>query len=88
MITTYETYPWTYACSQIFDQYEARFSYSTDRTFVIHKICHFFLYYQWRESTICMVQHYMIKFVRDLRQVGGFLWILRFPPLIKLTAMI
>ena len=31
------------------------------------------------------VQHYVIKFVRDLRQVGGFL---RFPPSIKLTAMI
>ena len=31
------------------------------------------------------VQHYVIKFVSDLRQVGGFL---RFPPLIKLTATI
>ena len=29
----------------------------------------------------------MIKFVSDLRQVGGFLWVLRFPPPIKLTAM-
>jgi hypothetical protein len=26
------------------------------------------------------VQHYVIKFVSDLRQVGGFLWVLRFPP--------
>ena len=25
------------------------------------------------------IQHYVIKFVRDLRQVGGFLRILRFP---------
>ena len=25
-------------------------------------------------------QHYVIKFVSDLRQVGGFLWVLRFPP--------
>jgi hypothetical protein len=32
--------------------------------------------------------HYVIKFVSDLRQVGGFLRILRFPPPIKLTAMI
>jgi hypothetical protein len=31
------------------------------------------------------VQHYVIKFVSDLRQVGGFL---RFPPPIKLTATI
>jgi len=30
------------------------------------------------------MQHYVIKFVSDLRQVGGFLRILRFPPPIKL----
>ena len=29
------------------------------------------------------IQHYVVKFVSDLRQVGGFL---RFPPPIKLTA--
>jgi hypothetical protein len=34
------------------------------------------------------IQHYFIKFVSDLRQVGGFLRVLRFPPPIKLTAMI
>ena len=32
------------------------------------------------------VQHYVIKFVSELRQVGGFLRVLRFPPSIKLTA--
>ena len=26
------------------------------------------------------IQHYVIKFVSDLRQVGGFLWVLWFPP--------
>ena len=31
------------------------------------------------------IQHYVIKFVSDLRQVGGFL---RFPPTIKLTGKI
>ena len=31
------------------------------------------------------VQHYVIKFVNDLQQVGGFL---RFPPPIKLTSAI
>ena len=31
------------------------------------------------------IQHYMIKFVSDLRQVGGFL---QFPSPIKLTATI
>ena len=34
------------------------------------------------------VQHYVIQFVSDLRQVGGFLRVFRFPPLIKLTATI
>jgi hypothetical protein len=30
----------------------------------------------------------LVKFVSDLLQVGGFLRVLRFPPSIKLTAMI
>jgi len=37
---------------------------------------------------IYSIQHYVIKFVSDLRQVGGFLRILRFPPPIKPTATI
>jgi len=31
------------------------------------------------------VQHYVIKFISDLQQVGGFLRVLWFPPPIKLT---
>jgi hypothetical protein len=34
------------------------------------------------------IQNYVIKFVSDLRQVGGFLRLLRFPPPIKLTSRI
>jgi hypothetical protein len=34
------------------------------------------------------IQHCVKKFVGDLRQVCGFLWVLRFPPPIKLTATI
>ena len=34
------------------------------------------------------IQQYVITFVTDLRQVGGFLRVLQFPPSIKLTAMI
>ena len=34
------------------------------------------------------IQYYVIQFVVDLRQVDGFLMILRFPPSIKLTATI
>ena len=33
-------------------------------------------------------QHYVIKFVSDLREVGGFLLVLRFPPTTKLIATI
>ena len=34
------------------------------------------------------IQHYVIKFVSDLWYVCGFLHVLWFPPLTKLTAMI
>ena len=34
------------------------------------------------------VQHYVIKFVGDLRHFGGFLRVLRFRPPIKLTGTI
>ena len=34
------------------------------------------------------VQHYVIKFVSDLRQVGGFLRVVQFPPPIKLIATV
>ena len=34
------------------------------------------------------IHHHVIKFVSDLRQVGGFLRVLRFPPPIKLTGRI
>jgi hypothetical protein len=34
------------------------------------------------------IQNYVIKFVSDWRQVGGFLQVLLFPPLLKMTATI
>ena len=34
------------------------------------------------------IQHYVIKFVSDLQHMGGFLHTLRFPPPVKLTAII
>ena len=37
---------------------------------------------------VYLKQHYMIMFVSDLWQVCGFLWVLQFPPTIKLTATI
>jgi hypothetical protein len=35
-----------------------------------------------------LIQHYVIKFVSDLRHAGGLLWILQFPPPVTVTAMI
>jgi hypothetical protein len=37
---------------------------------------------------VYLAQHYVIKFVDDLRQVGGFLRVLQFQLPIKLTATI
>ena len=34
---------------------------------------------------VYLIQHYVIKYVRDLQQVGGFLRVLRFLPSIKLN---
>ena len=39
-------------------------------------------------SQVYSIQHYVMKFVSDLRQVGGFLRVLQFPSSIKLTATI
>ena len=36
-------------------------------------------------SEVYLIQPYVMKFVSDLRQVGGFLQVLQFPSLIKLT---
>ena len=36
------------------------------------------------DGDVYLIQHYVIKFVSDLRQVGGFLRIILFPPPIKL----
>ena len=37
---------------------------------------------------VYLIQHYVIKFISDLRQVCGFLRVLQFPSSIKLTATI
>jgi hypothetical protein len=37
---------------------------------------------------VLSIKHYVKKFVSDLRQVGGFLRVFQFSPLIKLTTTI
>ena len=44
------------------------------------------LEYNHTRGDVYLIQHYVIKFVSDLRQVGCFIRVLRFPPPIKLTA--
>ena len=39
-------------------------------------------------SMVFSIQHYVIKFVSDLRQVCGFLWVFQFPPPVNLTSNI
>jgi hypothetical protein len=41
-----------------------------------HQFCEF----ESSSGEVYSIQHYVIKFVSDLRQVNGFLWVLRFPP--------
>jgi hypothetical protein len=38
-----------------------------------------------RSGEVYSIQHYVIKFVSYLRQVGSFIWALRFPPPIKVA---
>ena len=50
-------------------------------------------YHHWRDfesrsGEVYSIQHYVTKFVSDLRQVDGFLGVLWFPPPKKLTATI
>ena len=47
-----------------------------------HRCCEF----ESRSGRV--VQHYVIKFVSDLQQVGGFLRVLRLSPQINMTATI
>jgi hypothetical protein len=40
------------------------------------------------DDEVCFIQHYVMKFVTDLRQAGGFLRVFQFAPPIKLTTTI
>jgi hypothetical protein len=50
---------------------------------------HYWSYeFESHSGKVYSMQHYVIKFVNNLWQVSGFLWVLQFPPPIKLTTMI
>jgi hypothetical protein len=44
--------------------------------------------FESRSDEVFSIQHYVIKFVSDLRQVSGFMRVLQFPPSKNLTATI
>ena len=53
--------------------------------YVISTYHHWCCEFESRSGEVYWIQHYVIKFVSDLRQVGGFLRVLRFHPPIKLS---
>ena len=57
-------------------------------TYAISGYHHWRCEFESRSGEVYSIQHYVIKFVSDLRQVGGFFRVLQFPPPIKLTATI
>jgi hypothetical protein len=58
-------------------------------TYAISAYHHYRCEFESRSGEVYSIQqHYVIKFVSDLRQVSGFLWALWFPPPIKATAKI
>jgi hypothetical protein len=61
--------------------------YIYSRYIYLYKILCFFTFLP-KCTSVLNTTYYVIKFVSDLRQVDGFLQVLRFPPLIKLNAMI
>jgi len=54
-------------------------------TYAISAYYHLRCEFEPRTGEVYSIEHYVIQFVSGLRQVGGFL---RFPPPIKLTAML
>jgi len=57
-------------------------------TYVISAYHHLHCEFEPCSGEVYSIQHYVIKFVNDLRQDGGFLRVLRFPPPLKLTTTI
>ena len=57
-------------------------------TYAISAYHHLSCEFESHSGEVYSIQHYVIKFVSDLRTVGGFLRVHLLPPPIKLTATI
>jgi hypothetical protein len=62
--------------------------YVTFMSFTINVIINVIVSSNPIHGDVYLIQHYVIKFVSDLLQVSGFLRVLWFPPLIKLSTTI
>ena len=60
--------------------------FTTTGTYAISVYHHWSCEFESCSGKAYLIQHDVIKFVSDLRQVCGFRWVLWFPPSIKLTA--
>jgi hypothetical protein len=56
--------------------------------YAISAFHHYRCEFESLSDEVYSIQHYMLKFVSDLRQVDGFLRVLQFSPPIKQTATI
>ena len=52
-------------------------------TYAISAYNHWCCEFELHSGEVYSIQHYVIKFVSDLRQIGGFLRVLWFPPPLK-----
>jgi hypothetical protein len=57
-------------------------------TYAISAFHHCSYEFEPRSGEVYSIQHYVIKFVSELQQVGGFLRVLLFPPPIRPIATI
>ena len=57
-------------------------------TYAINVNHHYSCEFEFTHGDVNSIQYDVINFVSDLREVGGFLQILQFPPPIKLNDMI
>jgi hypothetical protein len=55
---------------------------------IMVRVCHYLFSVDNAHAEVYSIQHYVRKFVSDLRQIVGFLRVLRFLPPIKLTTTI
>ena len=84
-ITTYILKSWTQVMPFSIHYWGSSWSWSNG-SWIYNYLCNQWrCEFEYRSYEVYSIQHYVIKFVSDMRQVGGFLQVLQFPPPIKWT---